>query len=297
MRTNKQVAVEDVRIPVRAGQDIAGTLWLPDGEVRGAVVVHSATATPQRFYRSLAEVLAGSGFATLTYDYRGLGRSGHPREYRSLRMRDWMAQDVPAVAAWARARLPGVPHLALGHSVGGHALALGYGTEGLVGFVMVSSHAGVTAAIDDRSERFRVGVFFALAPALSKVLGYAPSRLAGFGEDIPAGVVQDWAPWTRRPDYFFEDATMEAAERMRRVRLPVLAIGAADDPWATPAQIDAITDRLVSASVERRTYAPGETGADRVGHHGLLRRGVGEPVWTEMIDWFVTRTARSEAGA
>ncbi|WP_454852474.1 alpha/beta hydrolase family protein [Promicromonospora soli] len=289
MRTNDAVAHVDVQIPVAEGQQVTGGLWLPEGEVRGAVVVHSATATPQRFYRSFAAFLAGNGFATLTYDYRGLGRSGDPREHRSLRMRDWMAQDVPAVAAWARARLSEMPHFAVGHSVGGHALALGYGTDGLSGFAMVSSHAGVTAAIDDRSERFRVGMFFALAPTLSKVLGYAPSRLAGFGEDIPAGVVQDWAPWTRRTDYFFEDPTMQAAERMRRVRIPVLAIGAADDPWATPAQIDAITGRLVSAPLERRTYSPDGIGADRVGHHGLLRRGVGEPVWTEIVEWFRTR--------
>lgn len=296
MRTNGDLAHAEVQIPVGQGQRVAGSIWLPEGDVRGVVVVHSATATPQRFYRSFAAFLAGSGFATVTYDYRGLGRSGHPREYRSLRMRDWMAQDVPAVAAWARARLPEVPQFAVGHSVGGHALALGYGTDGLAAFAMVSSHAGVTAAIDDRSERFRVGVFFALAPALSKVLGYAPSRLAGFGEDIPAGVVQDWAPWTRRTDYFFEDPTMLAAERMRRVRLPVLAIGAADDLWATPTQIDAITDHLVSAQVERRTYAPREIGADRVGHHGLLRRGVGEPVWAEILQWFGSRAGRPEAG-
>jgi predicted alpha/beta hydrolase len=288
MRTNRDLTHADVQIPVGEGQQVVGGLWLPEGDVRGVVVVHSATATPQRFYRSFAAFLAGHGFATVTYDYRGLGRSGDPREHRSVRMRDWMAQDVPAVAAWARERFPGVPHFAVGHSVGGHALALGYGTEGLAGFVMVSSHAGVTAAIDDRSERFRVGMFFALAPALSKVLGYAPSRLAGFGEDIPAGVVQDWAPWTRRPDYFFEDPTMLAAERMRRVRLPVLAIGAGDDPWATAAQIDTITDRLVSTAVERRTYAPGDLGAERIGHHGLLRRGVGDPVWTELVEWFRT---------
>ncbi|MBL0888829.1 alpha/beta hydrolase family protein [Myceligenerans indicum] len=285
MRTNAPGQVEDL-VPVAAGGNVAVEMWLPEGEARAAVVVHPATATPQRFYRSCATFLAGHGVAAVTYDYRGTGRSGLPREHRSVRMRDWMAQDVPAVAAWTRDRLPRVPHFAVGHSVGGHALALGFGTGGLTAFATVSSHAGVTAAIEDRGERARVGMFFTLAPALSRVLGYAPSRLAGFGEDIPAGVVRDWAPWTRRPDYFFEDPTMQAAERMSRVRLPVLALGAGDDPWATPAQIDAITDRLVSAAVTRRTYEPGDLGVNRVGHHGLLRRGVGEPAWTEIVEWF-----------
>lgn len=294
MRTTSAGRTEHLLIPISGGSGedpavdacVAATVWRPQGPARGVVAVHPATATPQTFYRAFAGFLADSGLAAVTYDYRGTGRSGTPREHPRLRMRDWMEQDVPAVADWVRHAFPELPSFAVGHSVGGHALALGCGIEGVSAFALVSSHAGVTAQIPDRAERLRVRAFFAVAPTLGRLLGYAPSRLAGFGEDLPREVVREWAPWTRRPGYFFDDATMDAARRTARVHRPVLAVGAADDPWATPAQIEAITDHLTGSPVERRTVTPQELGVERVGHHGLLRRGVGEPFWADLVRWW-----------
>jgi len=42
---------------------------------RAQVVIHGATAVPQRFYRDWATHLAERGAAVLTYDHRGIGRS------------------------------------------------------------------------------------------------------------------------------------------------------------------------------------------------------------------------------
>lgn len=300
MRTISAGRTEHLHIPVNGesgatgttgadpdpGSAVAATVWHPQGPARAVVVVHPATATPQTFYRAFAEFLADRGLVTLTYDYRGTGRSGAPREHRRVRMRDWMEQDVPAVAGWVRRTFPELPTFAVGHSVGGHALALGCGIEGVTALTLVSSHAGVTAQIPDRGERLRVRAFFAVAPTLSRLLGHAPARLAGFGEDLPRDVVREWAPWTRRPGYFFDDPTMDAARRAGLVHQRVLAVGASDDPWATPAQIEAITDHLTGCRVERRTVAPQDLGVQRVGHHGLLRRGVGEPFWADLVRWW-----------
>lgn len=282
---------DEITIPVTTDATVSATAYLPSDEIIAVAVIHPATATPQRFYAALAQYLAGRGIAAVTYDYRGTGRSGDPRTHSQVRMRDWMDQDVPAVAAWARGRFAGLPQYAIGHSLGGHALALGSGSDGLEAFAMVASHAGVTATIPDRGERLRVGAFFALAPTLSDMLGYTPARVSGFGVDMPAGVIRDWAPWTRTPGYFFDDPTMRAAHRMAAVDRPVLALGASDDSWATPEQIDAITDHLTAAPLQRRTYTPADVGAQRVGHHGLLRRGAGESVWDQICSWLLRHGA------
>src|SRR5699024_7525054 len=122
---------ERVRIPVAAAGQIAGTLWLPDGAISGAVTIHPATAVRERLYAGFATYLTEHGFAVLTYDYRGTGASGNPKSHRNVRMRDWMGHDVPAAADWMRERFPAAPHLAVGHSVGGHAMALNHGIAGL----------------------------------------------------------------------------------------------------------------------------------------------------------------------
>ncbi|GEC99889.1 hypothetical protein KVA01_20440 [Kocuria varians] len=202
---------EDLVIPVPASEatvagSVAGTLWLPEGGPSGVVVLHPATATPERFYAAFAEYVTGRGLALVTYDYRGTGRSGDPREHRRIRMRDWMAGDVPAVAAWTRAHFPDPPVSAVGHSVGGHAMVLGHGLEGLDRFAVVSSHLAFTARIKPVPERMRVAAMLHVAgPTTSRALGYLPGRKLGIGEDMPTGAMVEWGSWARRPGYFFDD--------------------------------------------------------------------------------------------
>ncbi|MCT1801247.1 alpha/beta fold hydrolase [Kocuria carniphila] len=280
------IRTEQLQIPVVGDSSVTGTLWLSLDEPSAALTIHPATATPERFYRGLAEYFAARGYAVVTYDFRGTGRSGKPKDHPELRMRDWMAQDVPAVASWVRSRFGDLPQVAIGHSVGAHALALDYGTEGLAGFVTISSHAGVTSTVRGTAERRRVAAVLHVAgPVLCRVFGYMPGRRAGLGEDMPSGAMLEWGKWARKPHYFFDDPSMDAAARTARVSVPVLAVGASDDPWATPEQIEEITDRLTGTTVERRTFTPGELGVSSLGHHGLVRRSTGRNAWPALERW------------
>lgn len=282
---------ERVAIEVRTLGTISGTLRVPrNGEPQAAVAIHPATAVPQRLYNGFAEYLAADGFAVLSYDYRGTGASGKARENRQLRMRDWMDSDVPAAAAWLRQRYPALPHVAVGHSLGGHALALNNGGEKLRGFMTIASHAGVTRAIPDRAERARVELILrVLGPGAARVLGYVPGRRMGLGEDMPAAAMLEWSRWSRTPGYFFDDPTMHARERTARVRTNVLCIGLDDDPWATPEQIGVIARQLVNAKVETRTYAPADAAVAEIGHMGYFRRGPGAVLWPEASRWLADR--------
>ncbi|GLX99857.1 alpha/beta fold hydrolase [Actinoplanes sp. NBRC 101535] len=280
MRNNQTITV-----PAGDGV-ITGTLWEPDGEPEAALVIHAATATPQGFYRNLAGYLAENGIATITYDYRGTGRSGSPRAHRHLAMRDWMETDVPAVAAWAHERFPGLPQFAIGHSLGGHALTLGHGTGRLTAFALVASHVVSIREIPDRAERLRVSlVMKVLGPALGRMLGYVPARRLGLGEDIPAAAMAQWAAWSQQEGYLFTDPAMRGPERAATVTLPVLIIGLTDDKWATASQIDGLAAHLANATVERRTYSPADAGVTEIGHHGFMRRHVKDALWPDLLGW------------
>lgn len=287
------VRVEDLSIASRGGGQICGTLRVPAlAQPRALVVIHPATAVPERLYSGFAEYLAESGYAVVSYDYRGTGRSGSPKSCKAVRMRDWMDQDVPDVAEWAAGRFPKVPRLAVGHSVGAHALALGSGVDGLSGTVSIASHAGVTSTVRGLAERAKVWLILSAAgPLAVKVLGYMPGSKLGLGEDFPAAAMLEWSRWSKLPGYFFDDPSMRAHERAAQVRVPTLAIGFTDDPWATPQQIAAITDHLTSAAVVRRTYTPAGVGVTAIGHMGFFRRGLREKLWPEVLAWLDARVA------
>jgi predicted alpha/beta hydrolase len=286
-------------IPINGKGEVSATYWAAPGP-KGMVLIHPATGVSQGYYESFARYLVGLGFSVLTYDYRGTGRS-RPASLRGYQvsMSDWINDDVPAVTNWAAARFPDLPLLAVGHSVGGHAIALSRNSEALRAAVMVASHAGVTRTIRGWAERARVWFMVrVLAPVLCALLGYMPSRRIGLGEDLPRAVMMQWGRWTTLPRYFVDDPSMDAARRMAQVRIPLLVLGFTDDPWANPAAIDLLVSPLTHARVERREYAPVDAGVPAIGHMGFFRKRCEAVLWRDAGLWLLSHvTDRVESDA
>ncbi|MDS0861454.1 alpha/beta fold hydrolase [Burkholderia pseudomultivorans] len=281
------VTAEPVGFTAADGYPLRGTLWLPAAAPRALVLIHPATAVPERLYAGFARFLGERGFAALTYNYRGSGAS-RPARLRTLRarMRDWVDLDVEAATAWAHHAFDGLPLLAVGHSVGGHAIGLSAGSAHLRAAVMVASHAGSTRLIAHAAERLKVRLILrVLGPLASALFGYVPGKRLGLGEDLPAGVFREWSGWTTLPRYFFDDPTLGAAERFARQRLPILALGFDDDPWANPAAIDLLVSYLTRAAVERRQVDPRAAGSGPIGHMGFFRSRPGAVLWPGVADW------------
>ncbi|WP_175730104.1 serine aminopeptidase domain-containing protein [Burkholderia ambifaria] len=278
---------EPIEFSAADGYPLRGTLWSPDAPPRALVLIHPATAVPERLYAGFARFLTERGFAALTYNYRGIGAS-RPARLSALqaRMRDWVELDVGAAIAWARETYDGLPLLAVGHSVGGHAIGLSAGTAHLRAAVLVAAHAGSTRLISRAAERLKVRLILrVLGPLASALLGYVPGKRLGLGEDLPAGVFREWSRWTTLPRYFFDDPTLGAAERFSKQQLPILALGFDDDPWANPPAIELLVSYLTRAAVERRQIDPHAAGSGPVGHMGFFRSRPGAVLWPAVADW------------
>lgn len=111
---------ETLTIAGPAGNDLAGALELPKGEVRGAALyAHCFTCTKQsRAAVEVSRALAERGIACLRFDFTGLGASGGDFGADSFPAD---VADVEAATAALVARFgPGV--LLVGHSLGGAAV-------------------------------------------------------------------------------------------------------------------------------------------------------------------------------
>ncbi|MFC0134012.1 alpha/beta hydrolase [Massilia eurypsychrophila] len=281
---------EPHRIALPNGDVVEATLWEVPG-AKAVILVHPATAVTQRYYEPFAHYLSQLGFSVVTYDYRGTGRARPALRGFAVSMSDWIDQDVGGVTRWAAGRFPDVPLLAVGHSLGGHALALGVGIGALRAGVMIASHAGVTATIRGAAERARVWlVMRVLTPLLCPLFGYMPGRRFGLGEDLPRGVMQQWSRWTAMPNYFFDDPNMDAARRMATVRLPLLVLGFEDDPWANRVAIDKLTAPLLNAQMERRHITPAEAGLAAIGHMGFFRKRAEATLWPLVGNWLLAQS-------
>jgi len=85
----QNIAGESVRILVTTRDSVQATVFRPYAEITGVLIIHPATATPQGFYRAFAQSAASRGLLTITYDYRGIGLSGSPKDQPEIKMRDW----------------------------------------------------------------------------------------------------------------------------------------------------------------------------------------------------------------
>ena len=287
------VSASAVTIPARDGYPLGATLHLPrEAPLVGLVLVHAATAVPARYYAPFAAALAGHGLAALTYDYRGIGASRPPRlRGFGASMRDWIDLDAEGVTAWARAAHPGLPLLAVGHSLGGHAVGLCSGSRHLAGAALVSSAVAWIGYMQGAPERLRVGgLLRVVGPGLMLAFGYVPMGWLGMGEDLPGPAFRDWAHWIGQRRYFFDDPSMNAAARFARVRGPLLLVGADDDPWTPAPAIDLLGSYFTGAPRERwQIISSATTG--RVGHTSFFRERHGETLWPRLIDWLLRRAA------
>lgn len=265
------MTARDLIVPALDGEPLGATLYEPDGEVRSAVIVSSATGTPRGFYRAFCEQLAASGAAVVAYDYRGTGQTPKTLRRSGARMRDWGERDFAGVVAWMRERYAHVALQAVGHSVGGHVLLMAPNNGAISRAVVVASQSGYWRLYRG-FERYRVYAFVkAIMPALTRLLGYFPGSRVAFGLDLAPGVLYEWSRWCVSPGYFFDDASLESLRNARTFTAPTRMIGLADDPWATPRAIDALQAGFAAAPIDRVEIDPASEGLAEIGHMGFFR--------------------------
>jgi predicted alpha/beta hydrolase len=274
----------ELTIPARDGYPLAARIF--GGQTDRVVVISSATAVPQRFYRHFAGALAEAGFTAATYDYRGIElRSPAGLQRLDASARDWALKDLPGVVDWVAEELQPDRILIVGHSFGGQVAGMYDHPDRVDGMVTMSAQSGHWR-LQGGEQKLVVWLHTHLTlPLLSRILGYMPMKAVGAGENLPAGVAREWARWCRHPDYILGDPSLPL-ERYQSFTAPVLAYSIGDDKWGTPRSVDAMMRAY--PEVERRHLEPGDFGLEAIGHLGFFRPG-SEVLWRDAIGWLDRR--------
>jgi len=252
---------------------------------RAAVLLCSATGVRQRFYRPFATWLTEQGYAVLTFDYRGIGESLGGLHVRAIKAdkQDWGQQDMPAALDWLAAAYPGIHLHLIGHSAGGQLIGLMPGHARLRSVVQVSASSGYVGNIKWPTRVAARVLLSAFIPLTVAALGYAPAKRIGWGEDLPAGVATQWARWCSSPGYVANGFGREIERHFYdEFSLPILSLSAADDPIATPANVDDLLRLFPKATIQKQVLQASHFGVPHIGHIDFFRTQM-MPVWESVL--------------
>lgn len=266
------------------GVSLAGTWIEPLGEARAVAVINSATGVRRGYYKAFAEWLARHGYATLTYDYRGIGDSlgGSIRE-SSATMLEWGRQDIPAALQAALARSK--PLLIVGHSSGGNLLSMAPGHEQAAAIVVVGSQLADWRYWNGL-QRVGIMAYFRMISVLSAICGYLPAWALGGGNAaaLPQGVAGQWARWGSTPGYYFGAPEAADLPRPEAFRGSYHAYSISDDLYAPPRAVEALVGRHTASRATLFALKPRSLGVEAIGHFGAFRRHPGGKLWPHLLE-------------
>lgn len=288
MEQSQKVLVNEAELTISTcdGYPLAATRWTPPRKPVATLLIAPATAVPRGFYRRFAAYLAECGFDALAFDYRGVGGS-RPKSLRGFawRMRDWAALDLTAGIDFAAGLNPGKSLVYVGHSFGGQGLGLAPNNDKVSRALLVASQAGYWRYLTPATERYRA--YFMLrfvGPLMVRIAGYLPAGI-GLGDGLPRDVFLEWASWCMKPNYLFDDETLEARANYPHYKGALRAIGLADDPWATPPAIARLLQGYTGTKPEHVTVHPREVGAGKIGHFNYFRPEFRDTLWRDAAEW------------
>ena len=190
-----------------------------------------------------------------------------------------------------------MPLVVVGHSTGGQQLGLAPNVGRVRAAVFVAVSTGYWRGMPAALKWLSLGIWKAYLPLASRLLGYAPARAIGWGEDLPAGVAREWGAWCLEPRYmaaFFDGAGRPTPDgdpfgpvHFDEAAFPIRNYVPVDDPIATRANVPPMRALYDRADVETRWVEPADLGVGEVGHLGFFRSGVGAPLWDDALDFLL----------
>ena len=191
---------EQLTIPTERGYDLAGSLELPTGLVRGAALfAHCFTCTKQsKAAVEVTRALAKQGIACLRFDFTGLGGSGGDFG------RAGFASDVEDLVASANHLCErfGGQILLVGHSLGGAAVLA---AADMIGRDRIAAIATIGAPAD-----------------VPHVLGNIQGDLAAIERDGQGEVTIGGRAFHLSREFLDKTRAIDLPEEMGRLKLPIL---------------------------------------------------------------------------
>jgi len=253
------------RIPEHAERT---ALWLP------------ALGVAARHYLPLAEALAARGVAVFLHEWRGNGSSSlRPGRDRDWGYRELLLADLPRSERAVADRLPGLPRVIGGHSLGGQLACcrLALDPRAADALWLVASGSPYWRAFPART-RWWLPLAYRFLPWLADARGALPGRRIGFGGSEARGLVRDWSRTALSGRYAAAGIATDLDAAMGSIEVPVRAAILRDDWLGPESSLRFLLSKLPASPVAARTFDPQALGTT-ADHFAWMREPGAVAAW------------------
>ncbi len=249
-------------------------------------MIAPATGIKQQFYFSFAKHLAENGFATITFDNRGIGKSrGEDLNNVGASLVNWGQLDMSAVLEKLKSLFPETKYHLVGHSAGGQLIGLMPNAESLSS---IFNYACSSGSIRNWKQPFKTkGTFFMnfVIPVSNAIFGHTKSNWFGMGEPLPKLVAAQWSEWCNGVGYVETAFGKEVQDHLyHTLKTPSCWLYAPDDDIANEANVRDMA-RLHKQSKKRIVaLLPSDYGFSSLGHMTFFSSKK-KVLWSQTIDW------------
>ncbi len=265
------------------------TQYLPEGKPIKAMLISSATAVYQNYYKKFAQYFAEHGFVTYTFDYSGFGASGNTTEYLKTHkggVMGWGAVDQMAMVQLIRENHPELKVVLVSHSIGGQVMGFNPLNTTFEKVIMAASQSGYWK-IYSGWDRLRLSLFwYFFIPVFTPIFGYYPGKIIGIVDNLPKSMVLEWRKWGVKKEYFMHFHT-NAKYHLEGFKAPIRMYSFTNDNFASKKGVDWLAKQYKNAKVERIHFDKGSNGK-RPGHFGFFKEEFKKEFWEPTLDWLTS---------
>lgn len=264
---------KEIKIQAKDGYVLTATLREPAQKPIGYAQINSGTGIPQKFYRHLANYLTEQGYVTITFDYRGIGKS-KPAKLKGFKATNfqWGELDMTAILDWAIQQYPKLEKTVIGHSMGGQLIGTMKNADKIDKTVLIASGTGFWKDMPKgKLKTLMPFLWYVYIPFTTAVCGYGAAKKIRQGENLPKGVAQQWRNWCINKEYWKADFTKETNENsFKKLKGTLQSISFTDDNIISEKANKNLLSYYKNVCIQNTRIAPGELGIHKIGHFGFF---------------------------
>ena len=264
---------KEVKIRAKDGYELSATLYEPIEEPVGFIQINSGTGIPQKFYRHFANYLTKKGYVTVTFDYRGIGKS-KPATLKGFEATNfqWGELDMTAILDWGIINYPTLEKTVIGHSMGGQLIGTMKNADKIDQTFLIASGTGFWKDMPKgRLKMLMPFLWYAYIPFTTAFCGYGGAKKIKQGENLPKGVALQWRNLCINENYWESDFNTETNNNsFQKLTGSLKSILFQDDKIISEKANRKLLRYYENASIENISLSPNEMGLESVGHFGFF---------------------------